>query len=336
MLDHLTAVSIVVPTYRRPDALASTLAALGAVEYPSDLLEVIVVDDGMDEETQKTVAGFARDGLPVTYVAQDREGAAAGRNRGARHASGSLLIFLDDDMIVEPSHVNEHLATRARYGDCLVNGHWEFSREALEVLAESPFGDFRIWIENWVKDGIAKVPLDDSSLEPAEVTAANLGIAREAFFALGGFDENFPLAGCEDQDFSYRAKKAGYRFVYNNNIRLFHNDRRVTLRQFCGRQEQGATTAVFLAAKHPEEYADRSLMTENGPITRADPPRVAAKKAAKWLLSTPPSLALVHRTIDFLERRFPQSRALRRAYWATCGIYIYRGVRRGRELVEAP
>ena len=327
-------VSIVIPTYRRPDALEATLDRLLKLDYPAEHLEVIVVDDGADAETQRLVERFAAERPSFRYVAQQQQGAAAARNHGAREASGDVLIFLDDDMLVEPDHVREHLATRARFGDCLVNGHWEFSAEALEAMAGSPFGEFRIWVENWVKEGIPKTPLEGSAVQPTDVTAANLSIRRGTFWELGGFDENFPFAGCEDQDFSYRAEQAGHPFVYNEDIRLLHNDKRLNLRQFCARQQQGAATAVVLAAKHPEKFARRPLIIENTPITRADPPRVVVKKLVKRVAAFGPVLGMIHRVIDWLERRHPDSRALRRAYWAACGIYIFRGVRDGLKLVD--
>jgi hypothetical protein len=87
-----------------------------------------------------------------------------------------------------------------------------------------------------------------------------------------------------------------------------------------------------MAAKHPADYADRDLITENSPLTRADRPRLALKKVAKRALSPKPILALVHAAIDLLERVRPNSRVLRRAYWSICGLYIYRGVRRGLDM----
>ena len=50
-------VSIVVPTYKRPDALRETLESLAKLEYPADRFEVIVVDDGSEDETSQVCAG---------------------------------------------------------------------------------------------------------------------------------------------------------------------------------------------------------------------------------------------------------------------------------------
>ena len=107
----------------------------------------------------------------------------------------------------------------------------------------------------------------------------HLGMRRELFWDLGGFDQTFPV-GCEAQDFSYRASRAGFQFVYNYDIRLHHNDRRVTLEQFCARQERGAVTAVYLARKHPQRYAERPLITENLPISDRDPSASSSRRSS--------------------------------------------------------
>jgi GT2 family glycosyltransferase len=332
----LETVSFVVPTFRRPDALATTLAAIARIEFPREQLEVIVVDDGADADTRATVERAGEQLAEVRYVSQPNRGAARARNLGAREANGDFLIFLDDDIVVEPEHIQRHLSAQRSFERALVNGHWEFSPNVAAQLQSTAFGRFRIGVERWVKDGIAKAPLGDGRLAPEAVTACNLSVERDLFWSLGGFDEEFPYAGYEDQELSHRAAQAGCQLVYDPAIRLLHNDRRVTLRQFCARQERGALTAVVMAAKHPADYADRDLITENSPLTRTDRPSVALKKVAKRALSPQPILALLHAAIDILERVRPNSPMLRRAYWSICGLYIYRGVRRGLEITPVP
>lgn len=322
-------VSFVVPTYRRPDALRSTLGTLLQLDFPPDDYEIVVVDDGSGDHTPQVVAELARTAPRLRYVSQENAGVATARNRGAAEARGGLLIFLDDDMLVQPDHIDAHLAAREAHGDCLVNGHWEFSAETRAALDQTPFGRYRVDLEDWVKTAVEKRPLADGRMRASDVTAANLGISAEHFAALGGFDEAFPFAGCEDQDFSYRAGKAGYDFIYDPAIRLEHNDERVTLPQFCGRQRRGAHTSVYLVALHPAAFADSPLLLENAQITRFDPRRMRLKKLAKTLYSSPPGLAISAALIALLERTAPGSRALERLYKMTIGAHIFLGIRDG-------
>jgi GT2 family glycosyltransferase len=323
-------VSFVVPTYRRPEVLRATLTALLDVDYPADRYEVIVVDDGSADATPEVVAALQpAAACRLAYIHQENSGVATARNRGARSARGELLIFVDDDIVVEPTHVRDHLAARDGRGEAVVNGHWEFPPALVQAFAATPFGRFRLAVERWVKEGISKEPLPDGRESPSAVTACNLAIGRTQFWELGGFDEGFPFAGYEDQELSYRARRTGSPLVYDRRIRLIHNDQRVTLSQFCERQRRGACTAVYLARRHPEAYGSAPLVIENGPVTRSDPAPRVLKKLLKRALTWPPALVAVHAGVAVMERVAPTSRVLQRAYWFVCGLHIFRGVRDG-------
>ncbi len=238
--------------------LPETLAALARLDYPQDKYEVIVVDDGSNDSTGEIVEKYKSEIRNLIYHFQENKGVATARNSGARLAQGEILIFNDDDIIVAPDLIGRHLKILDKYGKCLVNGHWEFAPEMTDDLKESPFGRFRLNTEVWVKEGIDKKSLADNLYEPSGVTACNLGMRREDFWKIGGFDENFPFAGCEDQEFSLRAGRAGYKFIYDYDLRLFHNDRRLSIEQFGERQRRGAITKVLLAVKYPKENAGHS------------------------------------------------------------------------------
>jgi len=88
-------VSIVVPTFARPAALARCLDGIAALDRAVPF-EVVVVDDGGPEPLDALVAERAAR-LDVHLVRQTRGGPAAARNTGAARARGAWLAFLDDD-----------------------------------------------------------------------------------------------------------------------------------------------------------------------------------------------------------------------------------------------
>lgn len=322
-------VSVIVPTYRRPDVLHRTVSALLTLDYPAEHYEVIVVDDGSGDATEDVVSALRSTSPPkLMYVQQDNTGVATARNHGARLATGEFVIFVDDDIVVEPSHIQDHLATHDQ-SDALVNGHWEFPDELTQNLEATPFGRFRLGVERWVKAGISRRPVDEHCEAPSAVTACNLSLRRDLFWTLGGFDEDFPFAGYEDQELSFRAVQAGCLLLYDRRIGLVHNDQRLTLHQFCERQRRGACTAVYLAKRHPREFGGRPIITENGPIARQDALPVVLKKLVKRLMTWGPALRSVHAGVAALERLAPSSRLLQRAYWSICGLYIFLGVQDG-------
>lgn len=324
-------VSFVVPTYRRPDALKQTLAALLDLDWPAEGYEVIVVDDGSGDSTAAVVAELARHDPRINYHRQANSGVATARNNGAKLAAGELLIFLDDDMLVERDHIRAQLAVTERYGDCLVNGHWVFSAATHAALAKTAFGRYRIALEDEIRERFPMTPLGDGRFQTTQVTAADLAVPAHIFSALGGFDERFPYAGYEDQEFCHRAHSAGYRLIYDPAIRLQHNDGRVTLEQFARRYQRGAVTAVYLAAIHPQEHAGTRLLLENAPVTQYDAPKLRIRKRLKQLLSHVRGERLLGVVIRGLERIAPQTHLLPKLYSATIGIFIFRGIREGLE-----
>jgi glycosyltransferase involved in cell wall biosynthesis len=333
-------VSIVVPTYRRPDALRETLHGLLALDFPAGRYEVIVVDDGSGDETADVVAECRRSNIPeLTYLPQPSRGAAAARNVGAAAAGGKLLLFCDDDMLLAPSHLALVMQTRELHGDCAVNGVRWFTPEIETALAQTPFGRFRLDLERefWRTEGVA---LDATCTQVPSLSACDLAVAADVFTALGGFDEDVPYAGAEDQDFSYRAARAGCRLIRNAAIRSLHNDQLVSLERFCAREERSAATIGVLAVKHPADFGCTDLVVKNGPIRASDGARLISKKLVKGALSRRFLLAPLHVTARALERLRAPDAALRRLYNALLALHIFRGVRaglqRGRPRPVAP
>ena len=321
--------SIVVPTFRRPDALRATLVALLALDYDRSRYEVIVVDDGADEMTTRIVGELAVHGTSLTLETQDHRGAACARNRGARLASGDLVLFCDDDMIVDPSHLRMHLATRERHGDSLVSAAWQFAPAVEAALRKTPFGRYRIDLERRYQFEAGGTPVadDPGCRRMSLLGSGNLALRREAFWEVGGFDENFPVAGAEDQDFSVRARNAGLALLLDTKIRCFQDDNRITLRSYCAREERSAQTMPFMARKHPREFGEVPYVRENRPIARRDSPGLVAKKLVKQVLATKVSLRWIHRLADALEAVRVPDRLLWPLYARLLGLHLFRGFR---------
>jgi GT2 family glycosyltransferase len=316
-------VSVVVPTFRRPEALDATLAALDALNHPADRLQVIVVDDGSGDRTPDVVAAHPR----ATYVSQRNGGAAKARNHGARGAMGELLLFVDDDILVEPSHLSRHIAVHGRHDRALVNGEWEFAPATVAALQATPFGRYRLALEEQFRREVQAVALPDGCLRVEITPSQDLSLDRELFWEIGGFDESFPAAGAEDQEFSYRASDNGCILLRDPSIQLLHNDARVTLEQFCRREERSAATIPHLARRYPSSEAAVSYLRVNGPAARADGARLVLVKAAKVLLAREPMLTFAYALVRVLERLRLSDAVLARAYSTLAGLHIFRGVR---------
>jgi hypothetical protein len=103
--------SIVIPSYRRPDLLARTLAGCLGQQGVDSACEIIVVDNDPAGSAEPVLARFAsQTSIPVRYVSEPRPGISYARNTGVAAACGRYLVFIDDDEEPEPGWLAAFLA----------------------------------------------------------------------------------------------------------------------------------------------------------------------------------------------------------------------------------
>lgn len=94
--DDSPLVSVVVPTYNRPEALKRAVRSVVTQTYRP--LELIVVDDHSPTPVADTIDPPEAEGLTVRYVRHEtNQGGNAARNTGIETATGAFIAFLDDD-----------------------------------------------------------------------------------------------------------------------------------------------------------------------------------------------------------------------------------------------
>jgi GT2 family glycosyltransferase len=94
-------ISIVVPAYNGQETIEDCLRAVFAAEYPRDLMEVIVVDDGSSDRTPEILRLLQDQGLGFTVIRQDNQGAAGCRDRGIKTATGEVIFIISQDTFAE-------------------------------------------------------------------------------------------------------------------------------------------------------------------------------------------------------------------------------------------
>jgi GT2 family glycosyltransferase len=190
--------TVIVPTCNRPQALARCLRRIGP------RADVIVTDDSRGNETR---AMLERDFPRVHWTRGPGRGPAANRNHGAREASSEWLVFVDDDCLPADAWLPEIEKAGAGPAVDIVEG-----RTICPGKRDTPFEEH---VEN---------------LEGGVLWSCNFAIRRAAFGRIGGFDEDFLIAGGEDMEFAWHAKQAGLRVVFAPDAVVQHPPRRVTMR----------------------------------------------------------------------------------------------------------
>lgn len=196
------AISVVIPTYRRPQHLRELLAALADSAMSSARFEVIVVDDAGGVPLEPVVDDF-RDTLQLTLLRQPRNtGPAGARNAGARRARGEILAFVDDDCRPDPDWLPAlEGALAADGGARLCGGH------VVNALEANPFSATSQFVLDLVYEQVNREPRRAEFL-----TTNNLVVSADAFRALGGFDARFRTA--EDREFCDRWRASGRELRY--------------------------------------------------------------------------------------------------------------------------
>ena len=199
-------VSVVIPAFNAGSHIGKLLDSLVSGDYPRDLLEIIVVDNGSSDDTTDVVRRY-----PVrllTETALHNPGTA--RNAGVRQVKGEVIAFIDADCLATKNWITAALAVMRDKDADIVAGRiqWEYStpRDAAE------FFDSLVHLRNDVT-----VPRHGTAV------TANLIVRTEVFRKTGLFPE---WKAGEDGAFCLRAAAAGYRMVYAENVVVAHKPRK--------------------------------------------------------------------------------------------------------------
>lgn len=143
----LPLVSVIVRTKNRPLSLQEALQSVAAQSYPE--IELIVVNDG-GQDVEALVEGFAPLVSALQYVAlRESRGRAAAANAGLARATGDYILLLDDDDLLDPSHLADLVeALEARPGVSLAyTGVRKEGHGATEIINTS-YDSARLRVNN--------------------------------------------------------------------------------------------------------------------------------------------------------------------------------------------
>ena len=174
-------VSVIIPTYNRGWVVQEAIDSVLDQDFTD--YELIVVDDGSDDNTPTILADY---GQAITVLHQLNSGVSAARNRGIAAASGQLIAFLDSDDLWLPRKLSTQVKFFKDHPDAVINQTEE----------------------RWIRNGIRVNPkqrhhkfsgmIFEHSLALCLVSPSAVMIKKSLFDDVGIFDEQLPA--CEDYD----------------------------------------------------------------------------------------------------------------------------------------
>lgn len=234
--DNRPLFSVVIPTHRRIDKLKATVGALQTQTLSASQFEIIVVNDGKDEQTSLWLKE-----QQIKFIDINHSGPAVARNRGAALAVGDYLAFTDDDALPD----SDWLTVAAAF----------VQREKEAIAFEGPVcalgekGPLRHFVEHQGQGGFL---------------TCNLFVKRDCFLSIKGFNESFPFPMNEDYELAVRLRERG-EILYIEKLIVYHP---VYRQQFtdliCKARlyvKQRILSEKFFYQLHPQQYGQYKAAT---------------------------------------------------------------------------
>jgi GT2 family glycosyltransferase len=214
-------VSVVVPTWRRPDELGHCLEALDRQSRPPEEVAVVVRPD--DRETHALLKGRLSDGGPLRVVTVTEPGLVAALRAGSQAARGEVVAFTDDDAVPDPDWVARlaaHFDEDERLG--AVGG-----RDRLAGNTDPPFPSDRVGRVRWYGRRVGEHHRGEGPPSRTDVLKGVNMAFRASALAPVQFDTR--LAGVGAQHHSELAaclgvKRAGWDVLYDPEVAVDHNE----------------------------------------------------------------------------------------------------------------
>lgn len=244
-------ISVIIPVHNRREDLRRCLIAIATQDFPKELFEVIICDDGSDEDLT-FVSEF-----DVTYLRQEQMGPGAARNLGIREARGRYIAMTDSDTIPARSWLRKLYEAFENNPDGIgVEGRVCADNEgAFSPLGEGPFN----------KQG-------------GVYLTCNCAYKREILYQVGGFDESFPYPAYEDIELAARVRELGA-IIWQPDAVVIHPERLLTLKSVLAKLNHWEYVTII---GYRYGYLGWEQYPVNHPALRASILSVVALPLSKW------------------------------------------------------
>jgi len=219
--------SVIVPTYNRPEALILNLKSLSKQSIIPD--EVLIADDGSSETTKNAIVKFKNSSecnFDLKHIWQEDIGFRKPRiiNETVRNSTGDYLIFIDGDCLAHKDFVKSHVEN-SEPNEMLGGKRVDIGKKLTEKVLKSgkilPLFTVRLLIDSVINDtrkaeeAILVRNTKIRSLAGMErisndgIWGCNFSVYKTLFYKINGSDEDFLDGSIEDNDLGIRVLNSG-------------------------------------------------------------------------------------------------------------------------------
>lgn len=212
-------VSVIIPIYGKCDYTLRCLMSIAA-QLPRASFEVIVVDDCSPDRSAEVLQQVRGVRLLLN---EKNQGFIRSCNIGAKAATGEYLYFLNNDTEVIHGWLDELLNTFHLFSNVgFVGSKLIYPDGSLQEAGGIIWKDGSAW--NFGRNQNASLPVYNYAREVDYCSGASIMVPRPLFEELGGFDEHYLPAYCEDSDLALKIRDAGYSVLYQPMSVVIHHE----------------------------------------------------------------------------------------------------------------
>jgi glycosyltransferase involved in cell wall biosynthesis len=207
--------SIVVIVYNMEKTIKECLDSLVGLNYPKDCYEIIVVDGGSTDGTQRIVREY-RDKHNVRMFIEKRKIRGYARNLGTKHAKGEIIAYIDADCSAGRkwliTHVNDHISNAhvGAVGGAIKHSSYDASDTAIDFSRPLIAMEAGEYLPSAPKRYISQIP------------TCNASFKKQIFTEVGFFEDGLHVT--EDTELCYRTLKNGYKILFDPEAKVIHHD----------------------------------------------------------------------------------------------------------------
>jgi GT2 family glycosyltransferase len=181
----------------------------------------------------------------LDFVEQSCQGPAAARNTGVTHATGSLLLFLDDDVEPTPNLIEAHVRAHQGGSDQVAMGPCPYPPALQNTRL------LHMELQSWWEGAFQRVVQPSHRYAYSNCFSGNLSVEKDLFIRIGQFDSIFQVH--EDYELGIRLLKAGVSLRAIPEAMAYHHEEINLQRVFRRRRDEGRAD-ILLLRRHPELF----------------------------------------------------------------------------------